>query len=90
MGAHHEPIAKQVGARDQVIESIRSGRAPMGVPAKEGVFAQTAKEFTSEGSLTERTFQPILHILGPRHTVDLTSADRLLGLACKRDGNSGR
>ena len=69
--AHHEPIARQVGVRDQVIESIRSGRAPMGLPAKEGVFAQVAKELVDKGSLTERTFQAILHLLGPEHTVDL-------------------
>ena len=69
--AHHEPIARQVGVRDQVIESIRSGRAPMGLPAKEGVFAQAAKELVDKGSLTERTFQAILHLLGPEHTVDL-------------------
>ena len=43
----------------------------MGIPAKEGVFAQAAKEFANEGSLTERTFQAILHLLGPQHTVDL-------------------
>ena len=69
--AHHEPIARQVGVRDQVIESIRSGRAPMGLPAKEGVFAQAAKELVDKGTLNERTFQAVLHLLGPEHTVDL-------------------
>ena len=69
--AHHEPIARQVGVRDEVIESIKSGRAPMGLPAKEGVFAQAAKELAGKGTLTERTFQAILHLLGPQQTVDL-------------------
>ena len=69
--AHHEPIARRVGVRDEVIESIRSGRAPMGLPAKEGVFAQAAKEQTGEGTMTDRTFQAILHLLGPAQTVDL-------------------
>ena len=69
--AHHEPIARNVGVREEVIESIRTGRAPMGLPAKEGVFAQAAKELAGKGSMTERTFQAILHLLGPQQTVDL-------------------
>ena len=69
--AHHEPIARRVGVRDQVIESIKSGRAPMGLPAKEGVFAQAAKELAGKGAMTERTFEAILHLLGPQQTVDL-------------------
>ena len=71
--AHHEPVARRVGVRDEVIESIRSGRAPMGLPAKEGVFAQAAKELVSKGTLTDRTFQAVLHLLGPRLTVDLVA-----------------
>ena len=69
--AHHEPIARRVGVRDEVIESIRTGRAPMGLPAKEGVFAQAAREMVRGGSLGERTFQAILHLLGPVQTVDV-------------------
>ena len=68
---HHEPIARQVGVRDEVIESIKSGRAPMGLPAKEGVFAQAAKELVTKGTLSERTFQAIEHLLGPQQSVDL-------------------
>ena len=69
--AHHEPIARRVGVRDEVIESIRIGRAPMGLPAKEGVFAQAAKELAGTGTMTERTLQAVLHLLGPQQTVDL-------------------
>ncbi len=69
--AHHEPVARRVGVRDEVIESIRAGRAPMGLPAKEGVFAQAAKELVRTGTLTERTFQAVLHLLGPHNTVEL-------------------
>ena len=67
----HEPIARRIGVRDQVIEAIKSGRAPMGLPPKEGVFAQAAKELARTGTMTERTFQAILHLLGPQQTVDL-------------------
>ena len=69
--AHHEPVARQAGVRDEVIESIKSGRAPMGLPAKEGVFAQAAKELVARGTLTDRTFEAVLHLLGPQQTVDL-------------------
>ena len=69
--AHHEPVAREVGVSDQVIDSIRSGRAPMGIPAKEGVFAQAAKELVRDGTLSDRTFQAIEHLLGPLQTVDL-------------------
>jgi 4-carboxymuconolactone decarboxylase len=68
---HHEPIARSVGVRDEVIQSILSGRAPMGLPAKEGVFVQVAKEQVRNGVVSERTFQAIEHLLGPRLTVDL-------------------
>ena len=69
--AHHEPIAKAVGVRTEVIEAIRSGRAPMGLPPKEGVFAQAGKELVRDGALSERTFQAIEHLLGPEGAVEL-------------------
>ena len=43
----------------------------MGLPAKEGVFAQAAREIVQRGALTERTFEAVLHLLGPQLTVDL-------------------
>ena len=69
--AHHEPIARRVGVPDQVIESIRTGRAPMGIPAKDGIFAQAAKELVTQGTLSPRTFQAVEHLLGPGGTVEL-------------------
>lgn len=69
--AQHEPVAHEVGVREEVINAIRIGRAPMGIPAKEGVFVQAAKELSGEGTLTDRTFQAIEHLLGPSKTVDL-------------------
>lgn len=69
--AHHEPVARAVGVRPEVIEAIRSGRAPMGLPAKEGVFAQAGKELAQKGALSERTFQAVEHLLGAQGAVDL-------------------
>lgn len=68
---HHEPVARDAGVREEVIESIRSGRAPMGLPAKEGVFAQAAKELVRNRTLTDRTYQAVEHLIGPAQTVDL-------------------
>ena len=71
---HHEPVARRAGVREETIEAIRIGRAPMGLPAKEGVFAQAAREIVRNGMLTDRTFQAIHHLLGAELTVDLVVA----------------
>ena len=64
-------VARRVGVRDEVIEAIRSGKAPMGLPPKEGVFAQVAKEMVIGKGLSDRTFQAVEHLLGPEQTVEL-------------------
>ncbi len=69
--AHHAPVARQVGVSEAVIESIRTGRAPMGIPAKDGIFAQAVKELVSDGTLSLKTFQGIEHLLGPGGAVNL-------------------
>ena len=46
----------------------------MGLPAREGVFAQAAREIVRNGTLTDRTFQAIHHLLGGVLTVDLVVA----------------
>ncbi len=69
--ANHEHSARQVGVTDQVIESIRTGRAPMGIPAKDGIYAQAAKELVSQRTLSPRTFQAVEHLLGPGGAVEL-------------------
>ena len=69
--AHHEPLARQAGVREEVIEAIRSGKAPMGLPPKEGVYVGAAKELVLKGALSERTVEAINHLLGPQGTVDV-------------------
>lgn len=68
--AQHEPVAREAGVREEVIEAIRDGRAPMGLPAKEGVFAQGAKELVRDGTLSTKTFDAIEHLIGTTMTVD--------------------
>ena len=67
----HVGLAREAGVREEVIDAIRSGRAPMGLPAKEGVFVQAARELVRDGTMSDRTFQAIEHLLGPLQTVDL-------------------
>ena len=96
---HHEPVARAVGVRPAVIDAIQSGRAPMGLPAKEGIFAQAAKELVSQGDLTDRTFQAVEHLLGPAGVVDfvtlvgyyamLATALRALGVEVEDELSTG-
>ena len=69
--AQHEPIARSEGVSLSTIDAIRSGRAPMGIPAKEGIFAQAAREIVQKGEMTNRTYQAVEHLLGPVQTLDL-------------------
>ena len=68
--AQHEPVAREIGVRDEVIDSILSGKGPMGLPAKEGIFIQSAKELVKDGTVTSRTYQALEHLLGPQVTID--------------------
>ena len=43
----------------------------MGIPAKEGIFVQVSRELVRDGTLSDRTFQAVDHLLGPAQTVDL-------------------
>ena len=68
--AQHEPIAREVGVRDQVIDSILSGKGPMGLPAKEGIFIQGTMELVRNSTVTTRTYQALDHLLGTQLTID--------------------
>ncbi|MAX04166.1 MAG: hypothetical protein CL883_02445 [Dehalococcoidia bacterium] len=68
--AQHEPVALEVGVRDEVIDAILSGKGPMGLPAKEGIFIQAAKELVRDATLNKKTFQALEHLLGVELTID--------------------
>ena len=68
--AQHEPVAREVGVRDQVIDSILSGKGPMGLPAKEGIFIQATRELVRKATITPRTYQALDHLLGTPLTID--------------------
>ena len=68
--AQHEPVARKAGVRDEVIDSILSGKGAMGLPAKEGIFIQASKELVKNGQVSEPTFQALDHLLGVEQTID--------------------
>ena len=68
--AQHEPVALEAGVRDEVIDAILSGKGPMGLPAKEGIFIQAAKELVRDATLNKKTFQALEHLLGVEQTID--------------------
>ena len=43
----------------------------MGLPPKEGVFVQAARELVRNGSLSDATFRAVEHLVGPAQTIDL-------------------
>lgn len=68
--SQHESIAREVGVRDEVIDSILSGKGPMGLPAKEGIFIQAVRELVRNSTVSEPTFQALDHLLGIQLTID--------------------
>lgn len=68
--AQHEPVAREVGVREEVIDGILSGKGPMGLPPKEGLFIQAATELVRTATVTKNTFQALDHLLGKQMTID--------------------
>ena len=68
---HHEPVARQAGVRDEVIQAIRERRAPWGLPPKEGVWVRYAQELIRNHKVTDATHQAIVHLIGDQGAIDL-------------------
>ena len=58
-------------ANGNLLAATRTTEGPMGLPAKEGVFAQATKELIRDGALGDRTYQAVEHLIGPAQTIDL-------------------
>ena len=71
---HHDPLARQVGVRGEVIEAIKERTAPRGLLPKEGVFVQFALEMLKQSSVSDATYSAVLHLLGTKGLIDLTLA----------------
>ena len=65
-----EPLARQAGVRDAVIDAIAAGTAPRGLLPKEGIWAQFAIEVL-RGQVRDSTWQAVTHLSGDVGAVDL-------------------
>ena len=67
----HKKVALDLGVSRETLKSIYSGRAPLGMLPKEGVYVQAAKEIVNEGTLSDSTFKALEHLIGSELVVDL-------------------
>ena len=67
---YFEPLARQAGVRDVVIDAISAGTAPRGLLPKEGIWAQFAVEVL-RGQVRDSTWQAVTHLAGDVGAVDL-------------------
>ncbi len=65
-----EPLARQAGVRDAVIDAIAAGTAPRGLLPKEGIWAQFAIEVL-RGQVRDSTWQAVTHLSGDSGAVDV-------------------
>jgi 4-carboxymuconolactone decarboxylase len=65
-----EPLARQAGVRDTVIDAIAAGTAPRGLLPKEGIWVH----FTTEvlrNQVRDSTWQAITHLVGDSGVINL-------------------
>ena len=65
-----EPLARQAGVRDAVIDAIAAGTAPRGLLPKEGIWVQFAIEVL-RGQVRDSTWQAVTHLSGDAGAVDV-------------------
>ena len=65
-----EPLARQAGVRDAVIDAIAAGTAPRGLLPKEGIWAQFAIEVL-RGQVRDSTWQAVTHLAGDVGAVNI-------------------
>jgi 4-carboxymuconolactone decarboxylase len=58
-----EPVAREAGVRDAVIDAIAAGTAPKGLLPKEGIWAQFAMEVL-RNQVRDSTWQAVTHLSG--------------------------
>jgi len=65
-----EPLAREAGVSDTVIDAIAAGTAPRGLLPKEGIWAHFAKEVLSN-QVRDSTWQAITHLVGDTGAINL-------------------
>ena len=65
-----EPLAREAGVRDTVIDAIAAGTAPRGLLPKEGIWAHFAKEVLNN-QVRDSTWQAVTHLVGDTVAINL-------------------
>ena len=65
-----EPLARQAGVSDAVIDGIAAGTAPRGLLPKEGIWVQFVLEVIRD-QMRESTWQAVTHLVGDAGAVGL-------------------
>ena len=65
-----EPLAREAGVRDTVIDAIAAGTAPRGLLPKEGIWAHFAVEVL-RNQVRDSTWQAITHLVGDTGAINL-------------------
>jgi 4-carboxymuconolactone decarboxylase len=65
-----EPLARQAGVRDTVIDAIAAGTAPRGLLPKEGIWVHFATEVL-RNQVRDSTWQAITHLVGDSGVINL-------------------
>jgi 4-carboxymuconolactone decarboxylase len=65
-----EPLARQAGVRDAVIDAIAAGTAPRGLLPKEGIWVHFALEVI-RNQVRDSTWQAVNHLVGDAGAISL-------------------
>ena len=65
-----EPLAREAGVSDAVIDGIAAGTAPRGLLPKEGIWVHFAIEIL-RGQLRDSTWQAVTHLVGDTGAINL-------------------
>ena len=65
-----EPLARQAGVRDTVIDAIAAGTAPRGLLPKEGIWVHFATEVL-RNQVRDSTWQAVTHLVGDSEVINL-------------------
>ncbi len=68
-----EPLARQAGVRDTVIDAIAAGTAPRGLLPKEGIWVHFTIEVL-RNQVRDSTWQAVTHLVGDSGVVNLALA----------------
>lgn len=68
----HEPIARQAGAPEAIIDAARSGGDSGSMPARYRVVCEYARELSSSGSVSDEVYQAATTLLGTPGVIELT------------------